>query len=694
MQPQLVVIDTLQGIKELKAYLKEQTFTAYDVETTGLTRRHEIIGYSICCEENKAYYVILQKWNPTLGILQPILGNYEASKDLIRDLAKKPTIMHNGIFDCMMTEAYFKVSLIDSLHTDTMVLAHLLNENRLIGLKDLGVTEFNIDAKKEKREMDISIETNGGNTSKVNYELYKGDAYLVGKYGAKDAWLTYMLFNKFVPELFEQGLDKFFYEEESMPLLRGPTYQLNTVGLQVDLQALAKLKKQLEAEILEANAFIYSEIQEHIKDKYPGTNKKNQFNVGSAQQLSWLLFGKLELEFNTLTDAGKKLCKHMGTKVPYTFKAKRDIIREFESECEHRYQALLSTGKKVTKVSHWKYFACDKEALEKHAAKLKWVAALLEVQKKKKLLSTYVKGIETGTHYGIINPSFKQTGTTSGRYSSSRPNWQNLPRDDKRIKSCIISRPGKVFVEADQSQLEPRVFAFYAKDERLLASFKGTEDFYSVIGMEVFGKYDCTPHKDGSPDAFGIKYKSLRDIAKVIALSSTYGSTAFQLAKKTKKSVEATEQDMENYFERFEGVRELMLESHRLVKKDGQVTNIFGRPRRIPEAKRIAQIYGNKSHAELPYEVRNLLNLAVNHRIQSTAASIVNRAMIKFHENCKEAGIKAYLVSQVHDSLIAECDEADAEGVALIMQDALENAVQLQGVSFEAIPRISNSLAG
>lgn len=693
MQPQLVVIDTLQGIKELRDYLKDQTYTAYDVETTGLTRRHEIIGYSVCADEFKAYYVILQKWNPTLGVLQPIPGNYEASKDVIRDLVKKPTIMHNAIFDCMMTEAYFKVSLIETLHTDTMVLAHLLNENRLVGLKELGAAEFNIDAKKEKREMDASIEANGGNTSKVSYELYKGDPYLIGKYGAKDAWLTYMLFNKFVPELFEQGLDKFFYEEESMPLLRGPTYQLNTVGLQVDLQTLAKLKKQLEAEILEANAFIYSEIQEHIKDKYPGTNKKNQFNVGSAQQLSWLLFGKLELEFNTLTKAGKTLCKKIDMKVPYTFKAKREAIRAFEDECERAYQAALSTGKKATKPSPWKYFACDREALEKHT-KLKWVKALLEVQKKKKMLSTYVKGIETGTHYGIINPGFKQTGTTSGRYSSSKPNFQNLPRDDKRIKSCIVARPGKVFVEADQSQLEPRVFAFYSKDERLLAAFKGTDDFYSVIGMEVFGKYDCTPQKDGSLDAFGVKYKHLRDISKVIALSSTYGSTPFQLAKKTKKSVEATAQDMENYFERFEGVRELMLESHRLVKEHGQVVNLFGRPRRIPEAKNITKIYGDEVHAELPYEVRNILNLAVNHRIQSTAASIVNRAMIRFYNNCKAVGLNAKLVLQVHDSLVAECDAADAEAVGLIMQDALENAVQLPGVSFEAIPRISNSLAG
>ena len=144
---------------------------------------------------------------------------------------------------------------------------------------------------------------------------------------------------------------------------------------------------------------------------------------------------------------------------------------------------------------------------------------------------------------------------------------------------------------ADYSQLEPRVFAYYSQDQRLMEAFNGEDDFYSVIGMGVYGKTDCVPRKEGSPDAFGIKYKKLRDLSKVIALASTYGATAHQLAPTTGKSVEDTQEDIDSYFERFPGVRTMMLEAHALTKKDGYVTNLFGRMRRMPEAKKIGRAH-------------------------------------------------------------------------------------------------------
>lgn len=102
---------------------------------------------------------------------------------------------------------------------------------------------------------------------------------------------------------------------------------------------------------------------------------------------------------------------------------------------------------------------------------------------------------------------------------------------------------------------------------------------------------------------------------------------------------------------------------------------------------KIDKIYGKKQHKDLPYEARGLLNLAVNHKIQSTGASIMNRAAIAFYNNLRIAGIDAKIVCQVHDSLIAECNEVDAEAVSLLMQDAMENTVILPGVPLEAIPK-------
>lgn len=695
MQPQLKIIDTAAGVEELHSYLKDFDIVAYDTETTGLSKRDEIIGYSICCEESQAFYVIIARWDKDQNklIYLDTLGH---SRSLIEFLTQKQIICHNGVFDCYMTEAYFGVSIIQSLHTDTMVLAHLLNENRRIGLKELAKEYFGENSTNESLEMKASVIANGGSTTKDSYEMYKADSYLMAKYGAKDAWLTYMIFLQLVPELYEQGLDKFFYEEESMPLLKGPTYELNTTGLTVDTKRMAQLKKQLEAECLEHKAFIYQEINNFIKDKYPGTNKKNTFNIGSSSQLSWLIFGQMGLEFNILTKEGKTVCKALDMKLPYTFKAKRDFIELCKQAVGSVYQPEVKSafGKstRAKKVKEpWSYIACDKKSLAKHKDKYKWIESLLEYQRKTKMLNTYIGGIEERIKYGVIQPSFLQTGTTSGRYASRNPNLQNLPRDDQRIKECFVARPGKVFVSADYSQLEPRVFSYYSGDARLMAAFDGTSDFYSVVGISVYGITDAVPLKDGHPSAFGTKYKKLRDLSKVIALASAYGATAPQLAPTTGKSVEDTQQDIDSYFEEFPGVKTMMLEAHKLAKANGYVTNLFGRPRRMPDAMKIDKIYGNAD--KLPYEARSLLNLAVNHRIQSTGASICNRAAIQFYNDVRAAGIEARLILQVHDELVAECREEDADDVAIILQNAMENTVHLEGIALEAVPRVTKNLA-
>lgn len=697
-QPELVVIESLQGMQELYTCLQGHEFIAYDCETTGLIPgQDEVIGFSVCAEESKAYYCILARWNKDTKAIDYDRVMIDYTAEMLTLLTTKALLMHNAVFDCSMAEHYFKIRLIEALHTDTMLLAHLVNENRRVGLKELSRELFGESSIDEQVEMQASVLANGGEYTSKNKELYKADAYVLAKYGAKDAWLTFMLFHKLLPELVAQGLDKFFYEDESMPLLKGPTYELNTTGLQVNSQKLMALKQQLEAECAQAQDFIYKEIDSYVKAKYPATKKTNRFNIGSSSQLSWLLFGQLKLEFATLTREGKTVCKALGLRLPYAYGAKQEFIATCESAKGQIYQPEVKTLTKTIRAKKvrdpWGYIACDKKTLVKLAPRYKWIQSLLDYQRKTKLLNTYVDGIQERTRYGVIHPSFLQHVVPSGRYSSKNPNFQNLPRDDKRIKDCIQARPGKKYVGADFSQLEPRVFAYYSQDERLKAVFDGTDDFYSVIGMEVYEKYDCIPQKEGSTNAFGIRYTSLRNASKVIALAATYGATPAQLAPTTGKSINDTHEDIEAYFRAFPGVRQYQLDYHESAKRTGGVHNLFGRPRRIPEAKRITKLYGNVAHADLPYEARSLLNLAVNFPIQSTGASIVNRSAIKFKANCKQAHIDCRLVLQVHDSLVVECDEKDAEDVAVLLQDAMENAVVLEGVRLEAVPKIGNTLA-
>lgn len=690
----LTLVKTLEELKALQQYIKDNDFIAFDTETTGVEKDSKIIGYSICANMEEAFYVITKSWNVETKTVD-ILETDALSAETLSLLVGKKLIGHNAIFDCDMIFNNYGISLIDYVHTDTLMLGHLLDENRSNGLKELGVSLFGEDAKEQQIAMKASVIANGGQLTKDNYDLYKADAGLIGLYGAKDAILTLKIFYTLVPILFEEGLDQFFYEDETMPLLRGPTYQLNTVGLRVDHEKLQKLKSTLEAELLEAKAFIHQEITPHVKTKYPGNKKSNTFNIGSGKQLAWLIFVQLNNDFVSLTKEGRNLQKALNLKPCYTRKARIEFIHSINAKkgeiwdkgTWNKKTKKIMKPKKISDV--WNYLAADKVTLKNFANKYEWVKKYLEYAKNLKLLNTYVNGIQSRLRYNIIRPSFLQHGTTSGRYSSKNPNFTNLPRDDKRIKDCIIARPGKTFVGADYSQLEPRVFASFSKDERLLNCFKSGDDFYSVIGAEVFGKLGYSLKKD-DPDSFAKKFPDLRNAAKIIALSATYGTTAPKMAPALGKSMDQAQEIIDDYFERFPSVKTLMLEAHNTAKTKGKVHNLFGRPRRMPLALEIPKVYGNKQHAELPYEARNTLNLAINHTIQSTGASIMNRASIAFFNACKELDwVDVKFVMQIHDEFIVECPEEFAEDVKILLQHCMQNTVVLPGVELKADPTIA-----
>lgn len=700
---QLILIKTLEDLHKLKKYLADKEYVAFDTETTGLLKSSLIIGYSVSAEIDIGYYVVTRYWDVEKKELIN-LETLDESKEIMKMLATKKLIMQNSPFDCYMVKNNYDIELMGSLHTDTLILGHILNENRSNGLKELGVALFGETAKTEQKEMKESVIKNGGVLTKADYELYKADADLIGKYGAKDAILTLKIFFTLVTDLYDQKLDKFYYEDESMPLLRGPTYQMNTTGLRVDPKKLENLKGILEVDCAAAKDFIMREITSLVTKEYPGTIPKNTFNIGASKQLSWLLYNELEESFDILTKGGKELCKELGIKTPYSASEKRSFIievrsREGEVYLKPQYNWKTKKYGRAKKVAKWwHYVACGKGSLAKLSHKYEWVNKLLEYAKNLKILNTYVLGIQSRMQYGIIRPSFLQHGTTSGRYSSKSPNFQNLPKDDKRVKECIIAREGNVFVGADYSQLEPRVFASFSNDKRLLDCFKNGDDFYSVVGAEIFNKIGYSLKKNDE-NSFAKKFPQLRDIAKAVALACTYGTTAYKIAPSIKKTEQEAQEIINDYFEKFPNVKELMLESHKIAKMTGVVKNLFGRPRRIPKAKDIQKMFPNTDHADLDYEWRNLLNLSINHRIQSTGASIMNRAAIAFYDMCKvisEEDIKwdnVKIVCQVHDELIIECPEELGKKVADILKIAMEETVVLPGVDLIAEPKIGKNLA-
>jgi len=675
----LLTIRTLHELQALQDLIDDSDYVALDCETTGLDKDAKIIGFSVCMSPSIAFYVILSYWD-TVSKSMITLETMVGAQAFFTSLMGKKLIGHNFAFDARMIENNFSVSLMQYLHTDTMVLAHLLDENRSIKLKALGAAKYGEDVKKEQIDMQLSVLANGGVLTKKKYELYKADMELIAKYGAQDAMLTLKLFYDLTLELFEQGLDKFFYDDETMPLLKGPTYEMNTTGLRIDPDTINALRGSLESENAELKSLIEQEIKPYVQESYPGTNKKNNFNISSNRQLSWLLFEKLGNLPGRLTPTGLKLCKANGIKPPYTDYQKR----EFKMWCRTQY----------VPIDTWKYLSVDVDSIEPYASKYKWLERLMQYAKNRKLLKTYITPIQDRLRYNIIHPDFLQHGTTSGRYSCRNPNFQNLPRDDKRIKACVVARPGRVFVGADYSQLEPRVFASVSQDPTLLATFEKGLDFYSVIGASIFEKVGCSLIKNDK-DSFAKQYPELRQIAKAFALATPYGTSAFRQSKDLDLPVTRCQEIIDKYFEVYPQVELMMLESHLTVKSDGVVHSLYGRPRRIPAAKNIEEIYGSGTlHADLPYEARNMLNLAMNHRVQSSAASIVNRAMIAFYKEIRLRGIQhAYITSQIHDEIIVECDIADGPIVSMILQVAMENTTLLPGVKLLAKPVIAYNMA-
>lgn len=717
----IVIIKTLKELEALQDYIKDNDFIAFDTETNGIEKGSIVIGFSVCAGvEEPGYYVILEGWDAKNQALVSY-ETKEGAKAFMEALVGHNLLIHNAGFDCARVFENWGVELIHSVHTDTLLLGHILNENRKNGLKERAVELYGEDVRKEQAEMKASVTANGGVLSKKLYELYKADADLIARYGAQDAILTFKLFVNDVPQLYEQGLDKFFYEEETMPLCRLVTYPLNNSGLKVDPVRLQKLKKELEIEIEDAKGFIYKEIDPIIKDKYTGTSKAKTFNIDAGQQRAWLLFERLPNEFNTLTKTGRELCKVLNMKVPYTKYAKREWTEEIRTRKGEMWQPSSlnkATGKRKKPVSikdPWTYMSSGRETMARLAPKHKWVAKLMEYVKAKKLLSTYVLGIEGKMKYGIIRPSFLQHGTTSGRYSSKLPNFQNLPRDDKRVKACIVARPGKIFVGADHSQLEPRVFTAISQDPTLMECFRVGQDFYSAVGAPVFGKNECSLFKK-DPNYFGADpdpkdpastkrwpkkmYPELRQMSKAFALATPYGTTAFQQSIKMGLPSDECQDIIDRYFETYPAVHKMQLDFHQQAKDEGVVYSLFGRPRRIPAAKDIRELYGDCPHAELPYNSRNLLNLAVNHPIQSTGASIMNRNLIAVAQcvdvlsetdpRWKEVNI----VLQVHDEGILEGPEELKEDMMALLKDCMETSVSLPGVSLIAEPKAAYDLAG
>ena len=294
--------------------------------------------------------------------------------------------------------------------------------------------------------------------------------------------------------------------------------------------------------------------------------------------------------------------------------------------------------------------------------KLRWqhpiVNAVLEYRQYAKLKSTYADGLlKVIGPDGRIHTSFQMTVTATGRLSSTEPNLQNIPtRTDlgSEIRRMFIPDEGKVLVDADYSQIELRLLACIAGDEAMQQAFLSGTDIHTVTASQVFHvPVDQVTHQ-------------MRSNAKAVNFGIVYGISPFSLSQDIGVAQWEAKEYIESYFQTYPGVRRHMTEVVEQAKADGYVETLYHRRRALPELK--SSNFNMRSFGE---------RVALNMPIQGTAADIMKLAMVAVWKRLKAEGLEARLVLQVHDELIVEGPQAEAEQVQRLLTEEMEGVAHL-----------------
>ena len=331
-------------------------------------------------------------------------------------------------------------------------------------------------------------------------------------------------------------------------------------------------------------------------------------------------------------------------------------------------QLMLPSGKKTK--TGW---STNVDVLEKLRGKHPIIEEVLEYRTLTKLKSTYADGLlKVIGEDGRIHSSFQMTVTATGRLSSTEPNLQNIPIRKKlgaEIRKMFVAGPGMVLVDADYSQIELRLLAHISGDEAMREAFLSGEDFHTVTASRVFG----IPIEQVTP--------VLRSRAKAVNFGIVYGISAFSLAQDIGVFPNEAKAYMDAYLDKYHGVRDYMKQIVAQAKEDGYVDTLFGRRRYLPELK--SSNFNVRSFGE---------RVALNMPVQGTAADIIKLAMVNVARRLKEQRLQARLILQVHDELIVECPESEAETVRALLENEMENAVHLS-VPLTAEAHIGHSWA-
>ncbi|TVR33012.1 MAG: DNA polymerase I [Balneolaceae bacterium] len=335
-----------------------------------------------------------------------------------------------------------------------------------------------------------------------------------------------------------------------------------------------------------------------------------EFNLNSPQQLGKVLFEKMEIPAGKKTKTGQ-------------YSTSEDVLSGLANE--HEVPALV-----------------------------------LDYRSLSKLRSTYVDALPKllNPETGRIHTDFNQTVAATGRLSSSNPNLQNIPIRTKRgreIRKAFVPEQGYKMLAADYSQVELRVIASISGDENMIKAFKDGEDIHARTAKEIF---DLTSLDDVTPNH--------RRKAKEVNFGIPYGVSAYGLASRLGISNTEGKEMIDQYFERFPGIKTYIDETIKFAKENGYVSTLMGRRRYIPDIN--SRNWNVRGFAE---------RMAINMPIQGTAADIIKLAMIDIHDYLADQNLKSRMLLQVHDELIFEIAEDEAEIIPQKIKEFMQEAFEL-----------------
>ena len=759
-----------ETVNLLIQHINESEVIAYDTETDSLNmRKGQIVGFSVSGDIGIGFYLPTMQWNPDSESLDELqiegIGCHAIAKKLISMLIGKKLVMHNASFDCRFTKNFYGVDLLPSLWVENQLLVHTVQEEGtgmgVFGLKPLAISiqeHIGLDVEKaanqEQIELKESILGNGGQITRANFEIYKADMDILSKYAAADTDLTLRVCYHFLERLKQEGLEKFFFEEEVMPLYKEVTIPMEEYGVDLDMELISETRESIIKDLAENKKIVMDSLLaleggrrwviDTSLNEFPPKNKGSY-----AQRLC-------ELKSADLPKTGK------GNKYSLTVKAiesmedspvkeflqtndvtcldEKDVVRVsmslWKEKNDNEYINIQSKkhlgeiafdylGIKPMTQTRKGQDQFDMDLLSHLAKDHPWAENLRIYNKLLKIKSAYVDRFYEGHEDGRYYFYYKQNGTVSGRYGSDA---QQLPKPKEEgedvpiivhynnlVRAFLIAGEGRKVIDADYESLEPHCFASVSGDKGLQDIFNNGWDFYSTVAIKTERlEEDKVKYPNGvSPDKKSPIYlKALdpvkRNTAKAYSLGIAYGMESYALSRVLDVDQKKAQELVDGYLNGFPQLKEWRINSREQVKKHGYITNKVGRIRHLPKVqaiyekfgddimdwrfrKQLSDQFGKDNVMQVYRDYRNGLNNCLNYQLQSLAAAVVNRAAVQINRKLKEMGVDGRVQAQVHDQLLINVPEHEAERVAPVVQEIMENTTKLEGVTLKAPPEISDN---